>query len=146
MHSLSPKLFNYTELFTNIIVFSSDTVVLSILLNYFEDHSICATFKTTRLKCNLLMIHKSLSSCSTKAVIGLHVLSRCNQTNKNCGYGKKTCWDTQTHQSHIYIARAKFLPVFKLRLNLDGSSYFLKRISGCGKPPPTLALLKEKVL
>ena len=79
---------------TELVISSSDTDVLLILLNYFEDINGCTIYKTFHHEYYLREIHESLKTGIIKALLGFHAFSGCDQTGKFHGYGRKSCWQT----------------------------------------------------
>ena len=68
------------DLFTKLVIACSDTDVLLILLNYFEDINSCTIFKTLPQEYYLREMHKSLTPGIIKALLGFHAFSGCDQT------------------------------------------------------------------
>ena len=74
--------------FTELGIACSDTDVLLILLNYFEDINSCTIFKTSYQEYYLREIHESLKPGIIKALFGFHAFSGCDQTGKFHGSAK----------------------------------------------------------
>ena len=72
----------------------SDTDVLLLLLHYFEMISSMTIFKATEHTCILRKTHENLTpDIISKALLGFHALSGCDQTGKFPGYSKNSSWD-----------------------------------------------------
>ena len=78
--------------FSELVVMCYDTDVLLLLLHYFEMISSSAIFKTTEHEYILRKTHKNLTPDICKALLGIHVLSGCDQTGKYPGYSKMPFW------------------------------------------------------
>ena len=79
--------------FTKLTISCSDTDVLLILLNYFDQLPSTTTFKTTHHQYNLHSIYEKFTRVCT-ALLGFHARTGSDQTGKFNGFAKKMCWDT----------------------------------------------------
>ena len=85
--------------FTELVISCSDTHVILILLNYFEDTNGCTIFKTSHHEYCWRKIHESLKTGIIKALLGFHAFSGCDQTGKFHGYSETSCWQTLLRSS-----------------------------------------------
>ena len=90
--------------FTELVISSSNTDVLLILLNYFEDINGCTIYKTFHHEYYLREIHESLKTGIIKALLGFQAFSGCDQTGKFHGYSRKFCWQTFLRSSDVLDA------------------------------------------
>ena len=79
--------------FTKLTISCSDTDVLLILLNYFDQLPSTTAFKTTHHQYNLHSIYEKFTRVCT-ALLGFHAMTGSDQTGKFNGFTKKMCWDT----------------------------------------------------
>ena len=83
--------------FTELTISCSDTDVLLILPNYFDQLPSTTTFKTTHHQCNLHSIYEKFTPRVCTALLGFHAMTGNDQTGKFNGFTKKTWWDTFVH-------------------------------------------------
>ena len=145
-------------MFTGIIALCSETNVLSILLNYFENFSSCTTFKMSLSKCNLQMMQKKsellhYQSCSwfpyfigmqsnknilkiqQKDMLG-HTETSKKQFFQCICTPRDTCWRKHAYYLSLYC---KGKVPSSIQTSAWLSTSFFKKISHCGKLPPALA-------
>ena len=82
--------------FSELVISCSDTDVLLILLNYFEELCVSTVFKTTQHTINLRLVYEALGADLCKALLGFHALTGCDQTGKFYGFSKLACWKALT--------------------------------------------------
>ena len=75
---------------------SSDTNVLLIFLNYFDQLPSATTYKhkTTHNRYDLRSVYEKFKPRVCTALLGFHAMNGNDQTGKFNGFTKKTCWDT----------------------------------------------------
>ena len=75
-------------------IICSDTDLLLIPLNYFDQLRSITTFKMTHHQYNLRSIYEKFTPRVSTALLGFHAMTGSNQTGKFNGFTKKTCWNT----------------------------------------------------
>ena len=74
--------------FSELVVSCSDTVVLLILLHYFDKLSSSTIFKTINREFVLRKIYENLAPSVFKALLGFHAISGCDQTGRFSYFSK----------------------------------------------------------
>ena len=82
--------------FIELTISCSDTDVLLILLNYFEQLPSTTIFKTTEHCYNLRQIFERFTPQVCKALLGFHAFTGSDQTGKFIGFSKRSCWEIFT--------------------------------------------------
>ena len=77
------------NLFTEMVVSCSDSDMLLLLLNCFENLPYCITLKTSHHKHDLQKKRKNLNPGITKAVLGFYAFLGCDETGSFYGFDKK---------------------------------------------------------
>ena len=77
--------------FTELTISCSDSDVLLVLLNYFDQLPSTTTFKATNRRYNLHSIYEKFTPLMCTALLGFHAITGRDQTGKFNGFTKKTC-------------------------------------------------------
>ena len=80
--------------FRDIIISCSDTDVLLILLNYYNELCTNTIFLTREHDMPLRLAYEKLGNEKCKALLGFHAITGCDQTGKFYGFSKLGCWKT----------------------------------------------------
>ena len=76
------------------VVSCSYTVVLLLLLNYFDYLNSCTIFKTSHHVYHLEKVFENLNPKVVKSLLRFHTFTGCDQTGKLHGFRKKVCSET----------------------------------------------------
>ena len=85
--------------FTDLVISCSDTDVLLIPINYYEQLTSSILFKTTVHSYFVGEIYENLSPSIRHTLLGFHAFTGCNQTVKFSGFRKPSCWTTLMNSS-----------------------------------------------
>ena len=159
--------------FSELTISCSDTDVLLILLNYFEQLPSTTIFKTTEHCYNLRQIFERFTPRVCKALLGFHAFTGSDQTGKFHGFSKRSCWEiftsstNETLNAFINLGTNDFNPGIdycslesfvvalyrKQKVPAEVATladlrwyYFSKHQSESHKMPPTYGALHEKIL
>ena len=81
--------------FREVYVLCSDTDVLLLLMNYYEELCAKTVFKGNNSRdIDIGKAFEGLGQDKVKSLLGFHAFSGCDQTSKFSGYGKSSYWKT----------------------------------------------------